>query len=159
MQISKNKTPCLSRLNRSKGFSMIELVVVLVIVAGLLFVLWPKIEQVMGMGDSGKLNTQVGEIQQGAMMYKQRQNVYTGISMTVLDAQGFVSDRMGDGTAINPWGGNYTVAADGSDPTKYIITATGIQDAKAGARIAADYAVSADSATFSGTTLTLKFQG
>ena len=93
------------------------------------------------------------------MLYKQRNNVFGGISMTLLDSQGYISDRMGDGTARNPWGGDYTIAVDGGNVTRYIVTATGIQNADIGAQLAADYATSAVTAVFNGTTLTVTFQG
>jgi type II secretory pathway pseudopilin PulG len=145
-------------LGKQKGFQLVETMVVLVIVIGLLLAFWPQMQQAFGFGDAAKLRTQVSEIQQGANLYKQRNNVYTGVSMAVLEAQGYVSDRMGTGVGRNPWGGNYTVAA-GANATQVVITATGITDAQLGAQMAADYATSAVAAAFAGTTLTLTFQG
>lgn len=146
-------------MKKQKGFTLIELSIVLILIVGLTITMWPQLSQMFGVGDAAKTRTQISEIQNGAVLYKQRNNVFTGISMTVLDNQGYVSDRMGDGTARNPWGGNYTVAVDAADATRYTVTATGVQNADIGAQLAADYATSAVSAAFNGTTLTVTFQG
>lgn len=145
---------------KNGGFTLIELMVVLVLIVGLTIAFWPQITQALGIGDAGKVRTQVTEIQSGAMLYKQRKNIFdSGFNMTALQSQGFISKRMGTGTAINPWGGNYTVAANSSDSTQYIVTVTGIKNAAIGAQLQDDYATSAISAAFSGSTLTLTFQG
>jgi len=146
-------------MKREKGFTLIELMIVLVLIVGLTITLWPQITQMLGIGDAAKMRAQISEIQNGANLYKQRNNVFTGVSMTVLDTQGYVSDRMADGTARNPWGGNYTIAVDAADATRYTISATGVQNADIGAQVAADYATSAVAAAFNGTTLTVTFQG
>ncbi len=147
------------KIRKQQGFTLIELSIVLVLIVGLTLTFWPQITQMLGIGDAAKVRAQVSEIQNGAMLYKQRNNVFTGISMTVLDNQGYVSDRMADGSARNPWGGNYAVAADAADATRYTVTATGVQNPDIGAQLAADYATSAVTADFNGTTLTITFQG
>lgn len=148
----------LNSLQKQKGFTLMEFGVVMVLIIGMMVIFWPQITQMMGMGDASKLRTQVTEIQNGARQYKQRNNVMTGISMTVLNSQGYVSSRMADGAGKNPWGGNYTVAA-GSNATQFVVTATGVLNPQIGAQLAADYATSSVAAAFSGTTLTLTFQG
>lgn len=146
-------------MKKQQGFTLIELSIVLVLIVGLTITFWPQLAQMLGVGDAAKTRAQISEIQNGAMLYKQRNNVFGGISMTLLDSQGYISDRMGDGTARNPWGGDYTIAVDGGNVTRYIVTATGIQNADIGAQLAADYATSAVTAVFNGTTLTVTFQG
>lgn len=146
-------------MKKQKGFTLIELMIVLVIGIGLTITMWPQITQLLGIGDAAKMRMHIQEIQNGAMLYKQRNNVLTGVSMAVLDSQGLVSDRMGDGTAKNPWGGDYTIAVDAADPTRYTVTSTGVQNSDIGNQVAADYATSAVSAGFTGTTLTVSFQG
>lgn len=146
-------------MKKQKGFTLIELSIVLVLIVGLTITFWPQLAQMFGIGDAAKARAQISEIQNGAALYKQRNNVFTGVSMTVLDSQGYVSDRMADGTARNPWGGNYTIAVASGDATRYIVTATGVQNADIGAQLAADYATSAVNADFNGTTLTVTFQG
>lgn len=146
-------------MKREKGFTLIELMIVLVLIVGLTITLWPQITQMLGIGDAAKMRAQISEIQNGAYLYKQRNNVFTGVSMAVLDNQGYVSDRMADGTERNPWGGNYTIAVDAADATRYTISATGVQNADIGAQVAADYGTSAVAAAFNGTTLTVTFQG
>lgn len=146
-------------MKKQKGFTLIELSIVLVLIVGLTITFWPQLAQMFGIGDAAKARAQISEIQNGAALYKQRNNVFTGVSMTVLDSQGYVSDRMADGTARNPWGGNYTIAVASGDATRYTVTATGVQNADIGAQLAADYATSAVSADFNGTTLTVTFQG
>lgn len=146
-------------VNKQKGFTLIELSIVLVLIVGLTITFWPQLAQMFGIGDAAKARAQISEIQNGAYLFKQRNNVFTGISMSVLDDQGYVSDRMADGTARNPWGGNYTIAVDGADATRYTVTATGVQNSDIGAQLAADYSTSAVNADFNGTTLTVTFQG
>ncbi len=145
--------------NRTKGFTLIELGIVLVVIVGMTLTLWPQLEQLFGLGDAAKLRAQITEIQNGAQLFKQRNNVFTGVSMTILDNQGYISDRMGDGSSRNPWGGNYTISVDATDPTRYVVTATSVRNADIGAQVAADYATSAVSASFSGTTFSVTFQG
>ncbi|MCS6271904.1 prepilin-type N-terminal cleavage/methylation domain-containing protein [Shewanella baltica] len=147
------------KLSKSKGFTLIELSIVLVLIVGLTITFWPQISQMMGVGDAAKVRAQISEIQNGAMLYKQRNNVFTGMTMTILDNQGYVSDRMADGASRNPWGGNYTVTANATDPTQYVVTVTGVKNADIGSQLQADYLTSAKAATFSGTTLTVTFQG
>ncbi|PKG68621.1 prepilin-type N-terminal cleavage/methylation domain-containing protein [Pseudoalteromonas sp. GutCa3] len=149
----------MNQLKKQRGFTLVELVIVLVVIAGLTIVLLPKIQQVMGLGDAAKLKAQVSEIQSGALLYKQREMVFTGIDMETLDDQGFISDRMGDGVAINPWGGDYSVESNSSNATQYIITVDGILSEDIGSQAEADYATSAVTTDFDGSTLTLTFQG
>ena len=146
-------------MKKNKGFTLIELSIVLVLIVGLTITFWPQLEQMFGIGDAAKARAQISEIQSGASLFKQRNNIFAGISMAVLDNQGYVSDRMADGTARNPWGGNYTVAVDAADATRYVVTATGVLNADIGAQLAGDYGTSAVAATFNGTTLTVTFQG
>ena len=149
----------LKSMKKNKGFTLIELSIVLVLIVGLTITFWPQLEQMFGVGDAAKARAQISEIQSGASLFKQRNNVFTGITMTVLDNQGYVSDRMADGAERNPWGGNYTVASDAADATRYVVTATGVSNADIGAQLAADYATSAVAAVFNGTTLSITFQG
>ena len=146
-------------MKMQKGFTIIELSIVLTLIVGLTITMWPQLSQMFGIGDAAKVRTQVSEIQNGASLYKQRNNVFTGITMTVLDDQGYVSDRMADGTARNPWGGNYSISVDAADATRYTVTVSGVQNADIGSQLAADYATSAVNADFNGTTLTVTFQG
>ncbi|NQY36327.1 MAG: prepilin-type N-terminal cleavage/methylation domain-containing protein [Alteromonadaceae bacterium] len=155
----KRKQQKQQHIKMVKGFTLIELMIALMIIVGLTITLWPQIEQAMGIGDAAKARVQISEIQNGAGLFKQRNNVFTGVSMSVLDAQGYVSDRMADGTARNPWGGNYAISVVTEDTTQYMVTVSGIKNSDIGAQLAADYATSAVSATFSESNLTLIFQG
>lgn len=145
-------------MNGAKGFTLIEFMIVLVLIIGLTITFWPQITQVLGIGDAAKVRAQVTEIQNGASLFKQRNNVMTGVSMTVLDNQGFISDRMGDGANRNPWGGNYSISVDATDATRFVVTVSGVQNSDIGSQLAADYATAAVSATFTGTTLTITLQ-
>lgn len=146
-------------MNKNKGFTLIELSIVLVLIVGLTLTFWPQLEQMFGVGDAAKARAQISEIQNGATLFKQRNNVFIGVSMTLLDNQGYISDRMGDGSARNPWGGDYSVASDAGDATRYVVTATGVSNPDIGAQLAADYSTSAVTAVFNGTTLSITFQG
>jgi competence protein ComGC len=142
-----------------KGFTLIEIMIVLMLIVGLSITLWPQLEQAMGAGDAAKARTQISEIQNGAMLFKQRNNIFTGITMETLLSQGYVSNRMGTGVGRNPWGGNYTIVPISGNLTQYQIVLSGITKAEIGARLAADYSTSAVAAVFNEGALTLTFQG
>lgn len=144
---------------QQRGFTLIELVVALAVLFALTIAFMPKIKQAMSLGDSGVVRAHVTEIQQGALLYRQTVRSYSGISMAELDNMDFITDELGDGSGKNPWGGNYSVAADSSNPTQFIITVSGIQDPGIGAQLRAGFESYAAAAAFSSGTLTITMKG
>jgi Tfp pilus assembly protein PilV len=51
---------------------------------------------------------------------------FTGVSCAVLTAQSLLPQILGDCTGDNPWGGNYTVAVNGTNAARVNITLTGV---------------------------------
>lgn len=146
-------------VNKQKGFTLVEVMIAIAVGLTLLIAFLPQIEQAFFASDSAKFRTHVLELNKGAAQYKAKKNVMTGASMAEFKKKKFISKKMDDGAGKNPWGGDYTIAVSSTNPTQYVITGTGVQDADVGAELAAEYAESIVAATFSGTTITLTFQG
>lgn len=102
---------------------------------------------------------QIATLQSAVQQWRPRNGVYTGMSMTELSAVAAVPLDWKDGVAINPWGGDISVAADNSDPTRYTLRFTNIRIAEEGQRLLRDYTAIARAVNFSGQTLELTFQG
>lgn len=109
--------------SKSSGFTLIEIMVVIVILGVLAAVLWPKLSR----GDDAKnakiIVDDIAEINAAAKSWKGASNNYAGISITVLTAAEVLEPAWGNGAGANPVGGNYTAAPSGNN---LIVTATGL---------------------------------
>lgn len=124
------------KAKKQKGFTLAELVIVLVIIGILTAVVYPR---VTSQRDTAKVDgalTQVQTLLEGAIKYGPRNGDKTGIDMTNLAARGLVPEEWGTGaaagTSVNPWNGDITVTVNGADPTAVDVTFTGIDDDEAG---------------------------
>ena len=117
-----------SKNRKQKGWTLLELLVVLSIVgvalAGVARALAPgQIE-----GRVSEARQHISEIDSAANRYgKAHPNQMTDISMEELTDNGYLAAAFEDGTAFNPWEGNYTVAV-GDEAYQYVITLTNVVD-------------------------------
>lgn len=146
-------------MKSQQGFTFIEVLTVLSIIALATIGSLALRDWAVGNSRISEAKSQVITIQSGAQLWRPRTGDLTGISMTAMSSIAAVPEVWGSGTSINPWGGDITVAVDGADTSRYIITVTGIDQAAEGARLAHDFTEYAIDSAFSGGTLTLKFQG
>ena len=139
----------------NKGFTLIELVLVISIVALLLM----AVGLTSGVRENAKIHSaaeSVKSIRTAAESYIAAGNMtYTGITVSGLQTLGFLPAAF-SATGSNPWGGNYTVAANASDSGKVDIALTGVASASA-TRLSTLFANSAAATSYSGTTWTITF--
>lgn len=146
-------------MQQSKGFTFIEVLTVLSIIALATIGTLALRDWAVGNSRVSEAKSQIVTIQSGAQIWRPRTGDLTGISMAAMSSIAAIPENWGAGTKINPWGGDMTIAVDGSDQSVYVITVTGIEQAAEGARLARDFTEYALSSSFSGGTLTLRFQG
>jgi type II secretory pathway pseudopilin PulG len=68
----------------------------------------------------------VNYIYQAAQDWASVRPNFTGVSCAILVAQNLLPQVLGDCTGDNPWGGNYTVAVNGSNSARVNITLTNV---------------------------------
>lgn len=104
------------------GIALIDVIVALVIVAIATAFVMSRSER----GDNAKLtkviSDDIADIHNAAISFKGTKPNYVGITMTQLTSQELLNTTWGDGTGINPMGGNYTVAATGSSSVNIVAT-------------------------------------
>jgi prepilin-type N-terminal cleavage/methylation domain-containing protein len=119
------------KLSEKKGFTLLELIVVMVIIT---IIASQIIASFKGASDSGRIAAALNSIkaiQTAAMNYfNNNGGSCTGISVTTLVSGKYLPGTF-TGTNANPWGGNYTVAVNASDATKFDLSMTSIPQADA----------------------------
>jgi len=68
----------------------------------------------------------VNSLYSGAQDWAITRPNFTGVSCAVLIAQNLLPPLLGNCTAANPWGGNYTVAANATNAARVDITLTNV---------------------------------
>lgn len=101
---------------KSKGITLIDFMlsaVGILIVIGIIASIYPKATHMV---DMFRLGSDVSDIQKAAKSWKGQRTNYTGISIAELCTSRYLSATIcgdsDDATSANPWGGNYTVAAN-----------------------------------------------
>jgi prepilin-type N-terminal cleavage/methylation domain-containing protein len=144
---------------QQKGFTFIEILTVLSIIALATIGSLALRDWAMGNSRVSEAKSQIITTQSGAQVWRPRSGNYTGISMQAMSSIAVVPEQWGDGSDINPWGGSISVQVDSGDTSQFVIAVNGIINAAEGARLAHDFSEYALEASFTGGTLTLKFQG
>ncbi|MDX1524691.1 MAG: prepilin-type N-terminal cleavage/methylation domain-containing protein [Pseudidiomarina maritima] len=144
---------------QQQGFTFIEVLTVLSIIALATVGTLALRDWAVGNSRISEAKTQIITIQAGAQLWRPRSGDLTGISLAAMSGIAAVPQQWGSGTAINPWGGDVTVAVDGTDTSRYVITLTGIDADAEGARLAHDFTEYAAEAIFASGSLVLTFQG
>ena len=112
---------------RKSGFSLVELLIAITVIgimaAAVVFAGGP---------DKARRVTAIKSIdalyQAGKGYIEPGQLTYAGISVDALKTAGLLPNNFAP-TASNPWGGDYSVAVDGSDSTRFVVTLTEVPDA------------------------------
>lgn len=115
----------------TKGISLVEAalgILAIIVVALIATSGWTEVSYRI---DKYSLGKQVSEISSGADSWKMMRSNFSGVSMSVLcaDGQESVSESTcgpsGDGTASNAFGGDFNLSAD-SNPSRKVLELTGL---------------------------------
>jgi type IV pilus assembly protein PilA len=140
------------------GFTLIELGVVLLVLGTLAYFTVPAIQGFLSSSKVDSARLQVDTLVRAAQSFGKRNGDKTGISIQALTDRGLVPLVWVDGTGINPWAGDISIAVD-TDVTQVVIRFLGIDDDAAGLRFEDDlnngFAVSA---TYTSGTLQAVFE-
>lgn len=146
-------------MTKQKGFTFIEVLTVLSIIALATIGSLAVRDWAVGNSRVSEAKSQIITIQSGTQLWRPRNGNFTGISLASMSGIAAVPESWGSGTQLNPWGGNISVAVDSADPTRYLVTLTGIDQPGEGARLARDFTEYAVDTSFTNGTLTVRFQG
>src|SRR5690554_2445187 len=116
-----------------QGFTFIEVLTVLSIIALATIGSLALRDWAVGNSRVSEAKSQIITIQSGAQLWRPRTGDLSGISVGAMSAIAAVPENWGTGTSINPWGGDISVAVDGADTARYVITVSGIEQTAEGA--------------------------
>lgn len=116
-------------LQKNSGFTLVEAMVVLVIVAVIVSIAAPRITQALNdLGDK-KFVSQADLLIKGARDWKgDDTTVYTGITVAKLSADEYIPKTYGDGLGKNPENGDWVLSPN-TDPTKFNLVAKDLNNA------------------------------
>ncbi len=136
-----------------RGFTLVEIAIVLVIITVLLLVIGPAAK---GIFDNGRVNSaaqSVETLRNAAAQYLASGNVtYASVSVTALKDGNLLPTNF-NATGSNPYGGDYSIVANGTDNTKVDITLTSIPE-NAGSKLNSYFANKADTLNYDATSST-----
>lgn len=142
--------------HKQRGLSIIEALAWLALFAIVILAVMKKINS--GNAES-RLSTSQDEISglySAASRFKGISPAYTGVSCDTLVTDKYYDVGWSSCSNVNPYGGSYTVAVNGSNPTHLDITSVITGDSAACKRLANSYS-KVNTASCSGTTLTVTF--
>jgi type IV pilus assembly protein PilA len=156
--IQCNKSIIKTTSKKQSGFTLIEIGVVLLILGVLAYFTVPAIQAFQSSSKVDAGLRQIETVVSAAQRFGKRNGDKTGISVQALTDRGLVPAEWVDGTGINPWAGDVTVAVD-TDVTQVVIEFTGIDDDAAGLRFEDELNNGiAESATYTSGTLQAVFE-
>ena len=119
MKIAMKSFASNPRLHAVRGFTLIELMVVVAVVAILVAIAVPSYSEAVRKGKRGQAKSDLVEAAQIAERYKTINNTYTGLSAGTTSDDEIFNQSPKTGTA------NYTIATSGTpDATTFKLTAT-----------------------------------
>ena len=107
-----------------QGIGILELLLVLALIGLALAFVFSNAQKATGKSYDQQILNDVLLIKSEAMAWRGPRPVFTGVSITALTSVGLLNTTWGAGTAINPVGGDYTLAVSGADAAAMRITAT-----------------------------------
>ncbi|QIR16683.1 pilus assembly FimT family protein [Shewanella aestuarii] len=131
---------------RQAGFTIMELVVALGVM-GILMAIASKAFNDTSMAESHRLQTDIDKIAAQTVKYAAG-GVFTGVSINVLCTDKYLNTDVcgtGDGAGANPWAGNYSVVASGTN--RFLVTVTDVPT-NVGPQIAKYYSKTARSVNY-----------
>ncbi len=103
----------LNKINNKNGFTIIELIAVMVIIA---VILSSVLAAVKGATDNSRTTSAIASVRalQTASVnyYNNNGGSYTGLSLSTLASNNMLPSNFTSGTNANPWNGSITVAPD-----------------------------------------------
>lgn len=110
---------------KTKGFTLIELMVVIAIIGAAVALLAPTLLDANIESNEGELVTDISLIQKGASKWASGDLDFAGLTIQALSQDKYIPTRFSDGVGTNPFKGNWSIGA-GADGRSYTITATGL---------------------------------
>lgn len=114
------------KAGKQRGFTLIEVLIVAAILIIFAGVALTKGGRASTSTQVQRLTDEITLIATQARAWKGVRANYSGISMTSLTQQGLLDNGWGDGSSVNPVGGNYTITSSGT--ANFVITATELGD-------------------------------
>lgn len=142
--------------NKQRGVTIIELLVGLFIMGVVLFAVMKKVNQGNAESRFTQSQDEISGLYSAASRFKGISPAYTGVSCDTLVTDKYYDVGWSSCSNVNPYGGTYTVAVNGSNPTHVDVTSVITGDAAACKRLANAYS-KIQVASCSGTTLTVTF--
>jgi prepilin-type N-terminal cleavage/methylation domain-containing protein len=141
---------------KSKGFTFLELVVALGIL-GILMAAGAKALNSGNISEQYILQKDIDTITTQAIKYAAGRQ-FTGVTIAKLCLDGYIDGTVcgasANGTGSNPWGGNYTLAVNATNPNRFDVTATKVPT-NVGPEMARNYSETARTSQFTTATKTL----
>ncbi len=142
-----------NKQNASKGFTIIELIIAVVVISVILLVIVPAGQKLTDNSRVANAVASIKAIQTAAVGWSSDNGgQLTGVSFANL-ANGYLPAQF-TATSTNAWNGNYTVNVNANDPTLLDIALTNVPAASAGKLTAAMTKLTAAAPTYSSTKLT-----
>lgn len=143
---------------KSRGFTLIELVITL----GVMGILMAVAANAMNKGNISEqyiLQKDIDTMTAAAVKYAGGRQ-FTGVTVALLCTDGYIDGGPcgtgNNGTAANPWGGDYKLVVNATNPNRFDLTATKVP-ANVGPEMARNYKDAARSSQFTTATKTLLF--
>jgi prepilin-type N-terminal cleavage/methylation domain-containing protein len=94
----------------SKGFSILEISIVIVVMAVIMLAMMPRVQSMLNSGRIDAMYSHIEEFRRGMGECRARFNTFTNCTVANLNNEGLVADKLIDNMATaNPWGGSYTI--------------------------------------------------
>lgn len=114
--------PVARPVHRQRGLSLVELGIVLFVISLVVIGIYAKATSI---GDEARIQRAVDDtvlLLTKASAYKADTGSYTDVGIAALNTAGYRTGPLSDGDGENPWGEDYTVAADADDAQIVVLT-------------------------------------
>ena len=143
-------------VHKYQGFTLVEMVVVLVVISAIAIVAYPRITDSYNKKQQTEITQDIQMLYTGANQFRGQRPVFTGVSCNALVTDEYITVSWANCTGVNPVDGNYVVSANSADPNNVDIQVTGL-DGPMCNRLARTLSTQAEASACSGGTLTVTF--